>query len=143
MTDSTAKLARWAAPLALLGALAACGGGARSGDVAPRLAAGDSASAACPTDSAAPRDADLEITATVRARSLEHRVPPRADVSFPGTTGDTLSCDTRRNLERPVRAGRTYRDVEVRYRMSVRLDTALARLMGDSVAAGRDTARSP
>ncbi|HEU4451600.1 MAG TPA: hypothetical protein VFR81_01030 [Longimicrobium sp.] len=140
----TASLAALAAGLALV----ACGGGgARSGDgAAPRLAAGDSAAAAeCPPDSAEDvRNADVAIVATVRARSLEHREPPRTRVGFPGEGArDTLSCDTRTNLERPVRARRTYRDVEVRYRATVRLDTALARMMADSVTAARDTARRP
>jgi hypothetical protein len=86
----------------------------------------------------------VAIVATVRARSLEHREQPRSRVGFPGAGArDTLSCDTRTNLERPVRAGRTYRDVEVRYRATVRLDTAAVLRMVDSVTAARDTARRP
>jgi hypothetical protein len=141
----TASLAALAAALAL----AACGGGgARSGDgAAPRLAAGDSVvgAAECPPDSAEDvANADIAIVATVRARSLEHREQPRSRVDFPGAGArDTLSCDTRTNLERPVRAGRTYRDVEVRYRATVRLDTAAVLRMVDSVTAARDTARRP
>jgi len=141
----TASLAALAAALALAG----CGGGgARSGDgAAPRLAAGDSAgvSAECPPDSAEDvRNADVAVVATVRARSLEHHAQPRSRVGFPGAGArDTLSCDTRSNLERPVRAGRTYRDVEVRYRATVRLDTAAVMRMVDSATAARDTARRP
>lgn len=152
-----AESSSWKAGVACALLLAACGGGARPGgaetgpaaslasDSAPGLAAAECAAA----DSAGAvtlADADIAIVAEVRARSVQHREAPRAGVSFPaGTPADTVSCDTRRNLERPVRAGRTYRDVEVRYRAMFRIDTAaVLRAVADSAArAAGDTARVP
>jgi len=139
-------------PAALLAVLVACGGGGggRGADGAsPRAAAADtsaSVAAPCPDDSAALAEAvcqaDVAIVATVRAEELRHAQAPRSSVAFPGAGArDTLSCDTRRNLDRPVRAGRTYRDVEVRYRLMVRLDSL--QVVADSAAAARDTARRP
>ncbi|HEU0053459.1 MAG TPA: hypothetical protein VFQ39_09795, partial [Longimicrobium sp.] len=72
-------------------------------------------------------DADIAITATVRARELRHAEAPRTETRITGTAlADSLSCDTRSNLERPARAGRTYRDVRIDYRLRVRIDTAAA-----------------
>jgi hypothetical protein len=148
MNKPLARAASFAALAAPWAPAAGGGSGTRSGDgAAPRLAAGDSAgvSAECPPDSADDvGNADVAIVATVRARSLEHRTQPKSRVDFPGAgVRDTLSCDKRTNLDRPVRAGRTYRDVEVRYRATVRLDTAAVLRMVDSVTAARDTARRP
>jgi hypothetical protein len=139
--------------LALL-AFAACGGGgARPGaeatagpSAASALDVGRTAAAApCPADTIPAAEADIAFDATVRIESLEHRERPRTRVAFPGETpADTLSCDARRNLERPVRAGRTYRDVQLDYRLRVRLDTAaVLRAIADSAAAVPDTARRP
>ena len=139
--------------LALL-ALAACGGGARTGAEGPAgpsasagsVEAGSAAAGAapCAADTIPAAEADIAFDATVRIESLEHREAPRTRASFPGETpADTLSCDARRNLERPVRAGRTYRDVQLDYRLRVRLDTAAVLRAVDSAAAVPDTARRP
>ena len=136
--------------------LAACGGGARGGggaETGPAASlASDSLSAAAEcagadsADAVTLADADIAIVAEVRARSVRHREAPRTSVTFPGASpADSASCDTRRNLERPVRAGRTYRDVEVRYRAMMRIDTAaVLRAVRDSAArVAGDTARVP
>lgn len=146
----------WKAVLACA-LLAACGGGARPGGAETGPAAplaSDSLSAAAAAACAAAdsaeavtlAEADIAIVAEARARSVQHREAPRTSVSFPtGTPADTVSCDTRRNLDRPVRAGRTYRDVEVRYRAMMRIDTAaVLRAVADSAArVAGDTARVP
>lgn len=129
--------------LALLSACGGSGGGARPAEGPEARQA--SAICAAAADTVAAADAVIAIDATVRAEALEHRVEPRASVRFSGDTpADTLSCSERRNLDRPVRAGRTYRDVQIDYHLRVRLDTAAVfRAVADSVAAVRDTARRP
>jgi hypothetical protein len=122
---------RAAGSAALLAAIAACGGGGARPAEGPRadaLAAADSAGRACPpVDSAALRSADIVVEATVQAREVRFREAPRGSVKFPGAGArDTLSCDVRANLDRPVRPGRTYRNVRVDYRLMVRLDSAAA-----------------
>ena len=118
--------------------LAACGGASRG--AAPAAAAGmarDTLSAACAApDTAADALVGIAIDATVRAKEVQFREAPRTGVRLSGTPGTgTLSCTQRTNLPRPVRAGETYRDVEVRWRLRATTDTA--RLPGaDSAAAG-------
>ncbi|HEX2206022.1 MAG TPA: hypothetical protein VHG91_22090 [Longimicrobium sp.] len=144
----------WKAVLAGAALLAACGGGCAHAGVSPSAdpaaaSASDSLTAAAceAADSAGAvslADADIAIVTTVRARSVQHREAPRADVSFPGATpADTVECDTRRNLDRPVRARRTYRDVEVRYRAMTRIDTAAVLRAVEDSARAAGAAREP
>jgi hypothetical protein len=53
--------------------------------------------------------------ASVKADRLRFRTVPRTDVTFPGDPADSISESERENLPDEVKAGRTYRDVEVRW----------------------------
>ena len=128
---------------ALLAALAACGGG---GGARPAEGPGALASSSCPpadsVGAVTPENADIAIIATVEIDELRVVEAPRAATEFPARTV-AVECDERRNLERPVRAGRTYRDVRIDYRLMTRVDSAaVLRALADSVAA-RDTTRRP
>lgn len=121
--------------------LAACGGG---GGARPADGPGALTSSSCPpADSAGavtPENADVAILATVRIDELRVEEAPRTTTELPsGPPAHIVECDERVNLERPVRAGRTYRNVEIRYRLMTRVDTAAARATVDSAAeaAGR------
>jgi hypothetical protein len=128
----------WAAA----GLLAACGGAGREARPAPQpadtaraalSAAADSACAARAAEGDA--DADILVSATVRARELRHAETPRASVSFPGAGArDTVRCTVRTNLPRPVQPGRTYRDVTVKVLVRTSFDTAAVTPPGDSAA---------
>jgi hypothetical protein len=124
--------------------LAACGGGGAR----PAEGPGALTSSNCPpADSAGavtPQNADVAILATVRIEQLRVEEAPRTATELPSSTPvQIVECDERVNLERPVRAGRTYRNVEIRYRLMTRIDTAAARAAVDSAVARADTARRP
>jgi hypothetical protein len=64
---------------------------------------------------AAAADADVSITAVVRASELRFRVVPGSAVMFCGQPLSWTSWRTeRRGLPRPVQPGTSYRDIEIR-----------------------------
>lgn len=61
---------------------------------------------------AADQQPDIEIQATVKARSVKFEQVPNVQVTFPGDAQkDTKWEGSRNNLPRPVKPGVTYRDV--------------------------------
>lgn len=72
---------------------------------------------------------DVEIGASVKAKSLRFRERPRTDVELHGELVEpdrrdeleTASGSERRNLPEEVQPGVTYRDVSVRWRAAARI----------------------
>ncbi len=72
---------------------------------------------------------DVEIGASVKAKSLRFREKPRTDVDVHGEVVEpdrredieTTSGSERRNLPEEVEPGVTYRDVTVRWRAAARI----------------------
>lgn len=61
---------------------------------------------------AADQQPDIEIHATVKAKTVKFEQVPNVRVTFPGDSQkDTKWEGSRKNLPRPVKAGVTYRDV--------------------------------
>jgi hypothetical protein len=69
-----------------------------------------------------PGQADIEIVARVGADEVRFDVAPHAQVRFPGSgRRDSRQVTTRKNIDNPVRPGKTYRRVFVETRISSRL----------------------
>jgi hypothetical protein len=69
-----------------------------------------------------PKNPEIEVSADVRARELRFAEVPETEVRFPGTPGrESVWGSGRKNLPDEVRAGTTYRNVEVRLRIADRL----------------------
>ena len=67
-------------------------------------------------------DADVEIVASAAADRLTFDAPPEVRVRFPGTgKRESRQQTRRRNVDTPVRPGKTYRRVFVATRISGRL----------------------
>lgn len=76
-----------------------------------------------------PRPADLEITATVKAKELSFHEAPDTSVVFTGSPGHQSSSGSdRANLPDRVEEGITYREVRVDYSLSCKV--AEPRLLG-------------
>jgi hypothetical protein len=124
-TSTRAGGRRAALAAAALAALLAGCGGARPGGAGEGASALRSTTCPAPDTAAIPADdAAIAVAATVRAREVRFADEPRTLVSVRGDSAARASCDVRRGLPRPVRAGETYRDVEVRWRLAVPLDSA-------------------
>jgi hypothetical protein len=66
--------------------------------------------------------ADVDLSTSVRARSLSFGVVPETKVRFEGEPAERSSSETeRRNLPDEVEPGVEYRDVEVRWRARSRI----------------------
>ena len=64
-------------------------------------------------------NADISITAHVRARSLRFEAVPNPTVEFPGQPArDTVWEAVRENLPTPVEPGVTYRDIGIRLKIT-------------------------
>lgn len=64
-------------------------------------------------------NADIAITARVRARSLKFDVVPNPRVEFPGNPArDTVWDAQRENLPTPVQPGVTYRNIGIRLKIT-------------------------
>lgn len=64
-------------------------------------------------------NADISITAHVRARSLRFEAVPNPTVEFPGQPArDTIWEAVRENLPTPVEPGVTYRDIGIRLKIT-------------------------
>jgi hypothetical protein len=64
-------------------------------------------------------NADISITANVRARSLKFDTVPNPTVEFPGNPArDTVWESQRGNLPTPVQPGVTYRDIGIRLKIT-------------------------
>jgi hypothetical protein len=64
-------------------------------------------------------NADISITAHVRARSLKFETVPNPTVEFPGSpVSDTVWDAQRENLPTPVQPGVTYRDIGIRLKIT-------------------------
>jgi hypothetical protein len=69
-----------------------------------------------------PRQPDIEIVARVRADEVRFDAAPHVQVRFPGSgRRDSRQVTTRKNIDKPVRPGKTYRSVFVKTRISSRL----------------------
>ena len=69
-----------------------------------------------------PRQPDIEIVARVRADELRFGAEPEVQVRFPGSgKRDSRQVTTRKNIDKPVQPGKTYRRVFVATRISTRL----------------------
>lgn len=69
-----------------------------------------------------PHEPDIEIVARVRADELRFDAEPEVEIRFPGSgRRDSRHVTTRRNIDRPIKPGKTYRRVFVATRISSRL----------------------
>jgi hypothetical protein len=69
-----------------------------------------------------PHEPDIEIVARVRADELRFDAEPEVEIGFPGTgKRDSRQVTTRKNIDKPVQPGKTYRRVFVATRISTRL----------------------
>jgi hypothetical protein len=65
---------------------------------------------------------DIEIVARVRADELRFDAEPDVEVRFPGSgRRDSRQVTTRKNIDQPIKPGKTYRRVFVATRISSRL----------------------
>lgn len=65
---------------------------------------------------------DIEIVARVRADELRFDAEPDVEVRFPGSgRHDSRQVTTRKNIDQPIKPGKTYRRVFVATRISSRL----------------------
>ena len=80
-------------------------------------------------------NADVAITARVKARSLKFDVVPNPSVEFPGQPArDTVWEAERENLPTPVQPGVTYRDIGIRLKITSRftdIDRIVAEALGE------------
>jgi hypothetical protein len=75
-----------------------------------------------------PRDADIELVASVEADELRFDEPPETEVRFFGEPGhESASGSDRTNLPEEVEPGVTYRNVRIDYRLATRLVEAPSR----------------
>jgi hypothetical protein len=90
----------------------------RSGDDVSDISAGDP-----PRESDIdPSEPDIEIVARVRADELRFDAEPEVEIRFPGSgKRDSRQVTTRKNIDKPIRPGKTYRRVFVATRLSTRL----------------------
>jgi hypothetical protein len=69
-----------------------------------------------------PHEPDIEIVARVRADELRFDAEPEVEIRFPGSgKRDSQQVTTRRNIDKPIKADKTYRRVFVATRISTRL----------------------
>jgi hypothetical protein len=69
-----------------------------------------------------PHEPDIEIVARVRADELRFDAEPEVEVRFPGSgERDSRQVTTRKNIDKPIKPGKTYRRVFVATRISTRL----------------------
>ncbi len=65
---------------------------------------------------------DIEFGATVKAKEMRFREVPETNVEFFGTPGhESGHGDRRKNLPDEVEPNKTYKDVQVDYRLASRL----------------------
>jgi hypothetical protein len=69
-----------------------------------------------------PHEPDIEIVARVRADELRFDAEPEVEIRFPGSgKRDSRQVTTRKNIDKPIKPGETYRRVFVATRISTRL----------------------
>jgi hypothetical protein len=69
-----------------------------------------------------PSDPDIEIVARVCADELRFDAEPEVEIRFPGSgKRDSRHVTTRKNIDKPIKPGKTYRRVFVATRISTRL----------------------
>jgi hypothetical protein len=69
-----------------------------------------------------PHEPDIEIVARVRADKLRFDARPEVEIRFPGSgKRDSRQVTTRKNIDKPINPGKTYRRVFVATRISTRL----------------------
>jgi hypothetical protein len=69
-----------------------------------------------------PHEPDIEIVARVRADKLRFDAEPEVEIRFPGRgKRDSRQSTTRKNIDKPIKPGKTYRRVFVATRISTRL----------------------
>jgi hypothetical protein len=65
---------------------------------------------------------DIEIVARVHADELRFDAEPEVEIGFPGNgKRDSRQVTTRKNIDKPIKPGKTYRRVFVATRISTRL----------------------
>jgi hypothetical protein len=68
------------------------------------------------------REPDIEIVAHVRADELRFDAEPEVEIRYPGSgKRDSRQVTTRKNIDKPITPGKTYRRVFVATRISTRL----------------------
>jgi hypothetical protein len=68
------------------------------------------------------READVELVASAAAEELRFDAQPEVQVRFPGSgKRDSHQVTERQNIDSPVRAGKSYRRVFARTRITSRL----------------------
>jgi hypothetical protein len=102
---------------------------------------------ASPVSTISTDEADLAITANVRARELRFEEVPNASVEFTGRPRrETVWEAERQNLPRPVRPGETYRDIGIRLRIIsvfADIDRIVAEALGEVPVEGEREGASP
>jgi hypothetical protein len=69
-----------------------------------------------------PHEPDIEIVARVRADEVRFDAEPEVEVRFPGSgKRDSRQVTQRKNIDKPIKPGKTYRRVFVATRISTRL----------------------
>jgi hypothetical protein len=69
------------------------------------------------------READVEISAAVRAKELRFECKPDVDVhAYADSAASAESVSERENLPDEIEPGVRYRDLEIRWRLAARLD---------------------
>jgi len=69
-----------------------------------------------------PHEPDIEIVARVCADELRFDAEPEVEIRFPGSgRRDSRQVTTRKNIDKPIKPGKTYRRVFVATRISTRL----------------------
>ena len=69
-----------------------------------------------------PKQPEIEIVARVRADELRFDAAPEVKIRFPGRgKRDSRQVTTRKNIDKPIKPGKTYRRVFVATRISTRL----------------------
>jgi hypothetical protein len=89
-----------------------------SGDDVSEISAGDPPHES-DTD---PHGSDIEIVGRVRADELRFDAEPEVEIRFPGNgKRDSRQVTTRKNIDKPIKPGKTYRRVFVATRITTRL----------------------
>jgi hypothetical protein len=89
-----------------------------AGDDLSEISAGEP----CQESDVDPHVPDIEIVARVRADELRFDAEPEVEIRFPGSgKRDSRQVTTRKNIDKPIKPGKTYRRVFVATRISTRL----------------------
>lgn len=91
-----------------------------------------------------PEDADVEITASARAKEMTVRKAPNVrsrPVAEPD--GETATGSDRENLPPQIRTGETYQHIRIDYRMAARATVDRSAAEGRADSGSRERAEDP